>query len=87
MRWSVSFSGTPAEVLAAIAKHSDTLTGQSKVAYDEARPHLVGLVRQNFVKEHEGAEPTLVLSAYGGGSTSNGVEVQRSCSVSLKTHG
>lgn len=47
MSWSVSFIGTPNKVADALDKHSETLAGQSLVEYDDAKPHLINLVKGN----------------------------------------
>jgi hypothetical protein len=85
MSWSVSKSGTPDEIVKALEKESTSLSGQSKVEFDEAKPSLVALVQQNFNKRDGASPPTLTLSAYGSGSSVDGEQVDRSCEVKL-TH-
>jgi len=70
MSWSVSMSGKPAEVVRKLRETS--YTGDSKVEFDAALPHLVGLVEQNH------AERTVSLTASG-----HGVE-NRECRVNLQ---
>lgn len=48
MSWAVAFIGTPEKVAEALELHSNNISGESKVEYDEAKPHLIGLVKQNF---------------------------------------
>jgi hypothetical protein len=91
MSWSISLRGTPATVARSLEEHSAGLTGQSKVEYDGALPHLAALVRENFVAEGgEHPEPTIALDAFGSGSARETVgsgevkQLLRSCSVHLR---
>ena len=47
MSWSVNFIGSPENVSKALDANSANLTGQSKVEYDAALPHIKALVEQN----------------------------------------
>lgn len=89
MSWSVSFFGKPEAVAKALEDAGAGLTGQSRIEFDAAKPHLVALVLNNFVMEGFGYNsPALVeLSAAGSGASGgkDGAEqLQRSCSVTLK---
>lgn len=44
MSWSVSMIGKPERVVEELSKYSETISGQSKAEYEEARPHLQSLV-------------------------------------------
>lgn len=75
--------GTPEKVAAALEEHAGTLTGQSKVEYEAAAPHLAALVRQNF------SQVPLVIKldaagSGGSGYTEGGVEKNRSVAVKLE---
>ncbi len=87
MSWSISAAGTPDEVVAALEKQSEELSGQSKVEYDDAMPHLIGLVRETFVEE--GAPPAKInLYANGHGSARMSdppVQLYRRCNVNLSS--
>lgn len=90
MSRSVSASGTPDEVVAAIEKYGKTFTAPSlsKDEFEAARPHLIALVKENHVSD-EGIKSGWSsihpeLSAYGSGSTRGDVELSRECSVSIK---
>ena len=93
MSWSVSLFGTPDKVAAALDNHSnDKMTGQSKLEWDEAKPHLIALVKQNFVteeymKQYPNAlvSPLVKLDASGSGSSSGDKQLQRSCSIKIET--
>jgi hypothetical protein len=80
MSWSVNFKGKPADVVKSLRDESAKLSGQSKVEYDDALPHVVALVEQNF------GNPTseVKLSANGSGSAQGGKQFNRSCSVTLQ---
>ena len=85
MSWSVSAAGTRAEIAAELDRYGAQLTGQSKIEFDGAVPHLKALVEQNF---HKDGDPKLQLSAYGSGwaaTSAEGTEqVSRDCGVTLK---
>jgi hypothetical protein len=89
MSWSVSFIGKPEKVAEALEKHSASLTGQSKIEFDEAKPHLVALVNNNFNKrageQGGGVEPFIQLDASGSGCAQRDEQVQRQVSVTLKS--
>lgn len=53
MSWSISFIGKPEKVVEALEAHSSKLDGYSKVEYDKALPHMVGIVKENFGNEGE----------------------------------
>ena len=87
MSWSFSCLGKPSKVAEAIDKHSETLNGQSKVEFDDAKPHLMALVNENFAKQGTGySEPTIDFEASGSGSfdVTKQEHVQRNCTVSIK---
>lgn len=48
MSWSIGFIGSPEKVSGALKAHSETLTGKSKEEYDDALPHIEGLVSKNY---------------------------------------
>lgn len=85
MSWSVSFLGKPEAVAAALERESEKHTGQSKVEYDDAKPHLVALVRQNFADPAGPYQtPLIKFEACGSGCVQNGQQVQRSCTVKIE---
>ena len=88
MSWSVSFIGKPANVVQALEAHSEKIVNndQSKLEYDEAKPHLIGLVQQNFVTPGASGhkEPIIKLTASGSGYTKDGEQVQRSCTALIE---
>jgi hypothetical protein len=80
MSWNVSMIGTPEKVALALEEHAGTMTGQSKVEYEAAAPHLAALVRQNFAQV-----PLVVkVEASGHGQTEGGVELSRCVSVKME---
>lgn len=77
MSWSVRFLGKPAAVVAALEKHSETLTGQSLEEYNEAKPALITLVKGNV-----GAQ-IVDVTASGHASFSNGEKTSGTVSVTV----
>ena len=91
MSWSVNAVGTPDKVVEQLEKYmADSSPSQSKAEYDAAKPHLVGLVKQNFVDLKKATwargQLTIVLSANGSGSSQNGEIVQQSCACKIEVH-
>jgi hypothetical protein len=90
MSWSIDVAGNPENVAAALRKHGDGLTGQSRVEFDEARPHLEALVSQNFVdRDHcTYSVPMIHLSASGSGTARKvdgaDLAIERSCAVKIE---
>ena len=77
MSWSISFMGAPRNVAIALKNESEKLSGESKVEYDAALPHMVGLVEQNFENV-----PMVKINASGHGYV-NGENEERQCSVAI----
>ena len=87
MSWSVSLIGKAANVAKALEEHSASLSGQSKIEYDEALPHLIGLVNQNFVQPDAGWEqPTVQINATGSGYAKDGAQMRRQVSVVIQSN-
>lgn len=82
MSWSVTFIGKPANIVAALQKQSEQLTGQSKTEYDAALPHLVGLVQANHHVEEQ-YTPVLQLQANGHAYVKDEVTQYSNCQVQL----
>lgn len=83
MSWSITFIGKPAAIAAALEAESGKLNGQSKLEFDEAMPHLIGLVQQNFARAEGYVEPVLRLEASGSGYARGEEQIQRSATVKL----
>lgn len=74
MSWSVGIIGHPDKVAAELEAHSATLGGVSLAEYNDAKPHLVALVKQNANNVKGGAPPVVSLTASGsGGMDSSGI--------------
>jgi hypothetical protein len=85
MSWSVCLVGKPDAVVRALEAHSEQQSGQSRVEYDDAKPHLIGLVKQNFRKEASGyQEPLIKLNASGSGYAAGDQQLQRSLTVTIE---
>ena len=79
MSWSVNYVGKPEKVAAALQEQSSKLTGQSKIEFDDALPHLVGLVNQTFLTEKgaaRGYQSNLVQIEANGSGTSFDVTIK-----------
>lgn len=48
MSWSIQLIGKSENVADALLKESEKVSGQSKVEFDTALPHLIALVKENF---------------------------------------
>ncbi len=75
MSWSINVIGESEKVIKELDDYSVRLenSGQSKIEYDEALPHLKALVLQNF-----GFNRTIKLNAHGSGWAENGEQKNRS---------
>lgn len=76
MSWSITFIGKADHIANALKEQSAKLQGPSKVEYDAALPHLVGLVEQNF---NNAGSPVLQITANG-----HGHDTYRQCTVSIQ---
>jgi hypothetical protein len=79
MSWSIQFIGKPEKVVEALQKQSETMNGDSKVEYDAALPHLVGIVKENF-----GFDTLLKIVASGHGY-STGDKPNRTLTVNIES--
>ena len=80
MSWSVRLIGTPEKVAEALDKESEKLGGQSKQEFDDAKPHLQELVKQNV-----GSASMLIdLSANGHATFVDGKKTQGTVQVELR---
>ena len=52
MSWNVNVIGRPDKVAEALDKYRNDLKGQSRFEYEEALPHLKGLVEQNVSEDY-----------------------------------
>jgi len=88
MSWNISVIGKPKAVIAHLDTFGDGLSGQTKIEFDAAKPHLAGLVGQNFSEKDEAALPLIHLTAAGHGSgrheeDGSVTQVHRSFSASI----
>jgi len=82
MSWSVNLVGKPANIKIALAQQSSKSTGQSKQEFDDALPHLNGLLDQYVLTD----EKTLVkLVASGSACFTNGKKTQGHIQVELNS--
>ena len=79
MSWSLSFSGTPEEVVQKI-QDQDYTDPNSKKEYETVKEHLIGLVERNDLKR-------IVINAHGhSGFDSEGVEQNSECHVGITSN-
>lgn len=81
MSWSVYFAGKPEDVIKNLEAESLTLDGDSKKEYEEALPHLIGLVKQNI-----GHGGQIKIDALGHAYFENGEKKYGECWVTIKEH-
>lgn len=74
MSWIINVTGKPKDVVIKLEDHSNLINGQSKIEFDAALPHIVGLVNENFGTE------IITISASGHGDSDN---TYRHCSVNI----
>jgi len=68
MSWSINIIGKPSAVAAELAKHAESLSGESRREFEAALPSLVALCHENFANGGGYTEPVLVLEASGHGT-------------------
>lgn len=86
MSWSIVFIGKPKQVVEAMQKETDTMSGASKTEYEQALPHLAALIGQNFaIPETEWNPPTMRISANGHGVFNEGKQVNNQLRVTIET--
>lgn len=83
MSWSISLVGKPENIVKALEEESPKLTGQCKLEYDEALPHLVGLVKQNFQNDPASRLLDMELEASGSGWAKGDTQVSRTCTAKI----
>jgi hypothetical protein len=75
------FIGKPENVADALQKESEKMSDQqSKLEYDSALPHLIGIVKENFGT----TVPIIKLAAAGHGYASNGEQKQRQLTANIE---
>jgi len=78
MSWSINLIGKPENVVKALEEQSEKLSGQSKVEFDDALVHFVGLVKQNFAQT-----PPMINFQASGHGMENGEQSYRQCKVNI----
>lgn len=64
MSWSLTLIGKTGNIVKALEEQSTKFEGGTKLEFDAALPHLIGLVKENW---NNGVEPVMKLSASGHG--------------------
>ena len=83
MSWSVNMVGVSAAIAEALPKEAEKHDGQSRLEFEAALPHLLGIIRENFVANQGVSEAVLHLEASGHGHVRDGLQIQRSLRVKL----
>lgn len=81
MSWSITYVGKAENIVKALNDYSGKVAGQTKLEFDDALPHLVGILNQNF---SEGGAELLSLTASGSGWAADGKQVSRNLQVKLE---
>lgn len=81
MSWSIQIIGKPENIIPALEEQSKSMTDvQSKLEFDSALPHLVGICKENFGNEN----CLMKLSASGHGYSKDGEQKQRQLIVTAE---
>jgi len=80
MSWNITIIGKPENVSTALSAESEKISGQSKIEYDAALPHLQALVKETFGDN----TPLVKLEASGHGMATADKQVMRQLSVSIQ---
>lgn len=84
MSWSFSALGTKEAIVKALDDQSTKESGQCKIEFDAALPHLKALVCENFQSDEYKKQygSTLIdIDVNGSGSAQGGVQTQRSLTI------
>lgn len=81
MSWSAYIIGKPEKVIENLESGLG-FTGESLKEFEEARPHIIGLIKQNF-ETAEAPKVFIKLEASGHGTSCNGEPKSRSCTVNV----
>jgi carbon monoxide dehydrogenase subunit G len=79
MSWSIQFIGKPEKVAEALTAQSVKMSGDSKLEYVCALPHLVGLVNENY-----GPNVPLIKIIAAGHGYANGANSNRQLTASVE---
>jgi len=86
MSWNISVIGIPEKVEQVIEDATVEFTGDSLAEYQAAKPHLLGLIHENFDNSEPPTPARLVLhlEASGSGWSKGGKDMGRSLTVKLE---
>lgn len=88
MSWSFAATGTPEKIIAEIKRVCDkeyTAGTQSRLEFERALPHLVGLLELNYANPGSGYdEPIVRIEASGSGTTKNGEQVAEQVTAKIE---
>ncbi len=84
MSWSVNIVGKSENVIQKLNDYSEKFKDESKKEYDDALPHLVAIVKQNF--DNNSDNRFVKVEASGHGYSLNGATVSRSLNVLIQNN-
>ena len=86
MSWSISLTGKPKNIIAALDKFSASLSGLSKEEFDEVLPGFRTILGSIVQEPQAAADPNSMFrfSASGHACMSNGVKTSSNCIVSIE---
>jgi len=94
MSWSIQLIGKPENITKALQAESERLKDESKLEFDAALPHLLGLLGQNFSGDgsapYDGGLIKLVASGHGSfkkNADGTSTPIDRNCRVSIEGSG
>lgn len=80
MSWSIELIGKPENLVVALDKHSESLSGPSKEEFDAVLPHAKGIIQQNYGPHAQ----LLRVKGYGSGYKPTPETEHRSCMLSVE---
>ncbi len=85
MSWSVRIIGNAENVIKKLEEYSNIWKDETKKEFDDAKPHLIALINQNFDKKNTTNNNKIIeIVADGHGFSTNGEAVNRNLNVSIQ---
>ena len=78
MSWSIDLIGETQAVVSELTRLSGPMSGDSKIEYDAALPHMIGIVEQNYSVENHPRIIRIKANGHGHGQS-------RICNVNVET--
>jgi hypothetical protein len=85
MSWSISAIGSPSKIIERLEAESERISSnpkdRSRAEFDEAKPHLIALVKQNIQST---SAQVISLSASGSASWNGDEKTHSNCAVKIE---